>query len=72
MPRRPPRQRGGGHDLARIVYQLLRFGLAYVKQTEAAYAEQMRARQEWQLQRRARELGYELTKVEAVSLTLVE
>jgi hypothetical protein len=35
-----------------------------VKQTEAAYAEQVRARLERQLQRRARELGYELKKIE--------
>jgi hypothetical protein len=27
--------------LAQIVYHLVRFGMAYVKQTEAAYAEQM-------------------------------
>ena len=52
------------HKLARIVYGLMRYGWAYVKQTEEAYAEQVRARTEKQLRRRARELGYELTKVE--------
>ena len=45
------------HKLARIVYHLVRYGLAYVQQTEAAYAEQVRARLERPLQRRARELG---------------
>jgi len=35
-----------------------------MRQTEEAYAEQVRARLEKQLQRRARELGYTLTKVE--------
>jgi transposase len=52
------------HKLARIVYNLLRYGMAYVKQTEAAYAEQVRQRLEKQLQRRAKELGYELKKIE--------
>jgi hypothetical protein len=51
------------HKLARIVYHLLRYGAAYVKQTEDAYAEQVRQRQEKQLQRRAKELGYTVTKV---------
>ena len=45
------------HKLARIVYHLVRYGAAYVKQTEEAYAAQVRERQEKQLRRRARELG---------------
>ena len=53
------------HKLARIVYHLVRYGAAYVRRTEDAYAEQVRARQEKQLKRRAQELGYELTKVTA-------
>jgi transposase len=52
------------HKLARIVYNLMRYGMAYVKETEEAYAEQVRARQERQLRRRAQELGFELRKVE--------
>ena len=52
------------HKLARIVYHLVRYGAAYVKETEAAYAEQVRARLEKQLQRRARELGFEVKKIE--------
>lgn len=60
------------HKLARIVYNLMRYGMAYVKQTESAYAEQVRARQEKQLQRRAQELGYTLQKMEAVAVPLVE
>lgn len=51
------------HKLARIVYRLVRYGLAYVKQTEAAYAEQVRERSERQLHRRAAELGFTLHKV---------
>jgi hypothetical protein len=60
------------HKLARIVYNLMRYGLAYVQQTEAVYAEQVRARLERQLHRRARELGFELKKLEPVAVTLVE
>ena len=52
------------HKLARIVYHLVRYGLAYVKQTEQAYAEQVRQRLEKQLRRRAKELGFELHKIE--------
>jgi len=55
------------HKLARIVYNLLRYGAAYVQQTEAAYAEQVRQRREKQLQRQAKELGYELRKIEAAA-----
>jgi transposase len=50
------------HKLARILYNLMRYGLAYVQQEEAAYAEQVRQRLEKQLQRRAHELGFTLTK----------
>jgi transposase len=55
------------HKLARILYHLMRHGQAYVQQQEAAYAEQVRQRLEKQLHRRARELGYELKKVESPS-----
>jgi hypothetical protein len=52
------------HKLARIVYHLMRYGEAYVKQTEKQYAAEVRERQEKQLKRRAKELGFELKKVE--------
>lgn len=52
------------HKLARIVYHLMRFGVAYMKQTEEGYAAHVRERLEKQLHRRARELGYTLTKIE--------
>jgi len=51
------------HKLARILYNLMRYGEAYVKQEEAAYAEQVRQRTEKQLHRRAKEMGYELKKI---------
>jgi transposase len=52
------------HKLARIIYGLMRYGAAYVKQTEEEYAEQVRQRLEKQLARRAKELGFELRRVE--------
>src|SRR5580704_7071636 len=52
------------HKLARIIYNMMRYGVAYMKKEEAAYAEQVKQRLEKQLQRRAKELGYELTKIE--------
>jgi transposase len=52
------------HKLARILYNLMRHGVAYMKQEENAYAEQVRARLEKQLQRRAKELGFEVKKIE--------
>ena len=59
------------HKLARIVYALMRHGAAYVKQTEQVYAEHTRQRMEKQFHRRAKELGYEVKKIEPVPPTLV-
>jgi transposase len=59
------------HKLARILYNLMRHGIAYMKKEESAYAEQVRERLEKQLHRRARELGYELKKIEPRLQTLV-
>jgi hypothetical protein len=58
--------------LARIVYHLMRYGVAYMKQAEAAYAEQVRERLEKQLRRRARELGYELHKIDLQAAPAVQ
>ena len=52
------------HKLARIIYNLMRYGAAYMKREEAAYAEEVRERQEKQLYRRAKELGFEVTRIE--------
>lgn len=59
------------HKLARIVYALMRHGAAYVKQAEQVYAEQTRQKLEKQLHRRAKELGFEVKKIEPVTPTLV-
>jgi transposase len=55
------------HKLARILYHLVRFGEAYVKQTEEEFVEQESERQEKHLARRAAQLGYTLTKIEQPS-----
>ncbi len=52
------------HKLARVVYHLVRYGAAYVKKTEDEYAAQVRGRVERAFHRRAKELGYEVRKVE--------
>src|SRR5205807_2196219 len=51
------------HKLARIIYNLMRYGVAYSRQEEAAYAEQVRGRLEKNLHRRARELGFAVVKI---------
>ena len=45
----------------------MRYGVAYVKETEAAYAAHVRERLEKQLRRRTKDLGFELTKIETVA-----
>jgi transposase len=52
------------HKLARVVYHLVRYGAAYVRRTEDEYAAQVRGRVERAFHRRAKELGYEVRKVE--------
>jgi hypothetical protein len=52
------------HKLARILYNLMRFGLEYTRREEAAYAEQVRERLEKQLHRRARELGFAVVRID--------
>ena len=52
------------HKLARIVYALMRHGVGYVAQTAEAQADEARRRMEKQFHRRAKELGYEVRKIE--------
>ena len=52
------------HKLARIVYNLMRYGVAYVQREEEAYAAQVRQRLERQLHRRAKELGFTVARIE--------
>jgi hypothetical protein len=52
------------HKLARIIYALVRYGVAYQKKREEDFAEQHRQRMEKNLHKRAKEMGYELKKIE--------
>ena len=52
------------HKLARIIYNLMRYGVEYQKRSEEEFATEHRKRMEKSLHRRARELGYELKKIE--------
>lgn len=61
------------YKLARIIYQLLQHGAAYVARGLAEYEAAYRERQLRQLKKKAKELGYELTErlaAEAVATTL--
>ena len=52
------------YKLARIVYGMLKHGMAYVTQGLEAYEAAYRERAVKNLKRKARELGYELTPQE--------
>jgi transposase len=51
------------HKLARIVYNLLKYGVAYLQKTEEEYVAQVRARRLKSLRRQARELGFTLQEM---------
>jgi transposase len=55
------------HKLARIVYNLLRYGVVYLHKTEEEYAAQVRARRLKSLRRHARELGFRLEEITEAS-----
>ena len=48
------------HKLARLVYQLLKHGQAYVTTSQAAYEAAHQTRQEQSLRRRTSSLGFDL------------
>jgi len=52
------------HKLARLVYWMLKHGMAYVQQSEQQYNQQQRARQIRNLKKRARQLGLHLSDAE--------
>ena len=53
------------HKLARIFYTVMRYGMEYQKRSEEEFVIEHRKRMEKNLHRRAKELGYELRKIEA-------
>ena len=52
------------HKLARIFYTVMRYGVAYQKKSEEEFTIEHQKRMEKNLQLRAKELGYELVKIE--------
>jgi len=51
----------GAHKLARLIYRILKFGKAYVETGQEAYERLFKERAIRNLQRKARELGFQLT-----------
>jgi transposase len=52
------------HKLARIFYTVMRYGVGYQRRSEEEFVIEHRKRMEKNLHRRAKELGYELRKIE--------
>jgi transposase len=55
------------HKLAVLVYRLLKYGVAYVRQSLDEYAAKMREQAQRSLRRKAAQLGYELVPREAAA-----
>ena len=53
------------YKLARIFYTVMRYGVAYQKKSEEDFVNEHPKRMEQNLHRRAKEMGYELKKIEA-------
>ena len=51
----------GAHKLARLLYRMLKFGKAYVETGQEAYEKLFKERTLRNLQRKARELGFDVT-----------
>ena len=53
----------GAHKLARLVYRMLKFGQAYVETGQEAYEKFFKERTLRNLQRKARQLGFQVTPI---------
>jgi transposase len=58
----------GAHKLARLLYRMLKFGKAYVEHGQQAYEKLFKERTLRNLQRKARELGFDVTPMAATAL----
>jgi hypothetical protein len=58
----------GAHKLARLLYRMLKFGKAYVETGQQAYEKLFKERALSNLQRRARELGFDVTPIASTAL----
>lgn len=57
------------HNIARVVYQLLKYGEAYQEESAHVYEQKRRERELRQLIRRADKLGYTLRQASSNSIT---
>ena len=64
MRRAPKAITATAHKLARIFYTVMRYGVEYERRCEEEVVIEHRKRMEKNLHRRAKELGYELRKIE--------
>jgi len=64
---KPKAVRATAHKLARLIYTLTTKGTAYVDQGQDYYEQQHQQRVLTNLKRKAREMGFSLTPVEAVA-----
>ena len=58
----------GAHKLARLIYRMLRFGKAYVEIGQPAYEKLFKERTLRNLQRKARELGFDVTPMASTAV----
>ena len=58
----------GAHKLARLLYRMLKFGKAYVETGQQAYEKLFEERALRSLQRKARELGFDVTPIASTVL----
>ena len=58
----------GAHKLARLLYRMLRFGKAYVETGQQAYEKLFKEPTLRNLQRKARELGFDVTPMASTAL----
>jgi transposase len=57
----------GAHKLARLLYRMLKFGKAYVETGQEAYEKLFKERTLRNFQRRARELGFDVTPMASIA-----
>lgn len=60
----------GAHKLARLFYRLLKFGTAYVEQGQTYYEQKYKERLVRNLNRRAKEFGFQLTPMDLATVSV--
>ena len=60
----------GANKLARLFYRMLKFGAAYVEQGQTYYEQKYKERLLYNLSKRAKELGFQLTPSQPVTVSV--